>query len=63
MFHELKSLHMEEVNSLETHPTDSRLLLSASDDGNIILWNILTGRLIKKILNWVIIFFSFGSSG
>lgn len=54
---------MEEVNSLETHPTDSRLLLSASDDGNIILWNILTGRLIKKILNWVIIFFSFGSSG
>lgn len=52
LIHELKA-HTDEVYVLETHPKDPRLLLSAGHDGNIILWNILTGRLIKKFYNRV----------
>jgi WD40 repeat protein len=58
LFHKLNDLHADEVNILETHPKDPRLLLSASHDGNIILWNTQTGRLIKKFFNRVILFYN-----
>ena len=51
LFHELNDFHTDEVTVLETHPIDPRLLMSAGCDGNIILWNILYGRLIKKFSN------------
>ena len=38
---------------LEAHPKDARLLLSAGHDGLIIFWNLMTGKLIKKIYNRV----------
>lgn len=38
---------------LEAHPKDPRLLLSSGHDGNIILWNLLTGKLVKKFHNKV----------
>ncbi len=50
LIHELKG-HNDEVFVLEAHPRDPRLLLSAGHDGHIILWNIFTGRLIKKFYN------------
>jgi WD40 repeat protein len=53
LFHKLNDLHTDEINVLEAHPKDPRLLMSAGHDGNIILWNILHGRLIKKFSNTV----------
>lgn len=50
LIHELKG-HTDEVFVLEAHPHDPRLLLSAGHDGNVILWNILTGKQIKKFYN------------
>lgn len=50
LIHELNG-HTNEVFVLEAHPKDSRLLLSAGHDGFVILWNIQTGKLIKKFYN------------
>jgi bromodomain and WD repeat domain containing protein 1/3 len=50
LIHELKA-HTNEVFVLEAHPKDPRLLLSAGHDGNVILWNIQKGKLIKKFYN------------
>lgn len=50
LVHELKS-HSNEIFVLEAHPKDARILLSAGHDGNIIIWNILTGKVIKKFYN------------
>jgi bromodomain and WD repeat domain-containing protein 1/3 len=52
LVHELKG-HTDEVYVLEAHPRDARLLLSAGHDGLIIFWNLLTGKMIKKIYNKV----------
>jgi hypothetical protein len=38
---------------LEAHPRDPRLLMSAGHDGNVILWNILTGKMLKRFYNRV----------
>ena len=45
--------HSDEIFVLEAHPRDPRLLLSAGHDGNVILWNLLSGKLIKKFYNRV----------
>ena len=50
LVHELKS-HSNEIFVLEAHPKDARILLSAGHDGHIIIWNILTGKVIKKFYN------------
>ncbi|CAF0748059.1 unnamed protein product [Brachionus calyciflorus] len=50
LVHELKA-HTNEIFVLEAHPKDPRLLLSAGHDGNVILWNLLTGKCIKKFYN------------
>lgn len=52
LIHELKA-HTDEVYVLEAHPKDSRLLLSAGHDGYVILWNLMTGKLIRKFYNKV----------
>ena len=39
---------------LEANPRDPRLLLSAGHDGNVIIWNLFTGKQIKKFYNKVI---------
>lgn len=36
---------------LEPHPNDFRLLLSASHDGLIILWDLTIGKSIKQFNN------------
>lgn len=43
-----------QISLLNTHPTDPRLLLSASKDGELVQWNLLTGDLIQKFENKVI---------
>ena len=45
--------HIDEVFVLEAHPKDPRLFLSSGHDGNVIIWNLLTGKLIKKFYNRV----------
>ena len=55
LVHELKG-HTDEVYVLEAHPRDARLLVSAGHDGLIIFWNLLTGKMIKKIYNKVLLF-------
>ena len=52
LVHELRG-HTDEVYVLEAHPRDSRLLLSAGHDGLIIFWNLMSGKMIKKIYNKV----------
>jgi WD40 repeat protein len=50
LIHELKG-HNAEVFVLEAHPKDPRLLISSGHDGNVIIWNLLTGKIIKKFYN------------
>ena len=50
LVHELKA-HTDEIFVLEAHPADPRLLFSAGHDGNVILWNLLAGKCIKKFYN------------
>jgi WD40 repeat protein len=52
LVHELKG-HADEIYVLEAHPRDPRIILSASHDGHIIIWNILSGKMIKKFYNKV----------
>jgi WD40 repeat protein len=54
IFIEFSKYHTGEIFVVEAHPNDPRLLLSAGHDGNVILWNILTGRLIKRFYNRVL---------
>jgi len=46
--HTLK-VHQDQVVVLETNPLDSRVVLSAGYDGKIILWNIETGTIIRRM--------------
>jgi WD40 repeat protein len=52
LVHELNG-HVDEIFVLESHPHDPRLIFSAGHDGNVILWNILAGKMIKKFYNKV----------
>ncbi|XP_013776730.1 bromodomain and WD repeat-containing protein 3-like [Limulus polyphemus] len=45
--------HEDEVFVLETHPTDTRILLSAGHDGRIVLWDIISGVVIKSFFNTI----------
>jgi bromodomain and WD repeat domain-containing protein 1/3 len=50
LMHEIIN-HQSQILSLQAHPCDPRLLLSAEADGQIIISNILKGEIIKKFNN------------
>ena len=43
--------HTDEAYVLEHNPVDKRIMLSAGHDGNIIIWDIIAGTMIKKFFN------------
>ncbi|XP_073216561.1 bromodomain and WD repeat-containing protein 1 isoform X3 [Lepidochelys kempii] len=45
--------HTDEVFVLETHPFDSRIMLSAGHDGNIFIWDITKGIKTKHYFNMI----------
>uniref|UniRef100_A0A6I8MZK2 Bromodomain and WD repeat domain containing 1 n=1 Tax=Ornithorhynchus anatinus TaxID=9258 RepID=A0A6I8MZK2_ORNAN len=45
--------HADEVFVLETHPFDSRIMLSAGHDGNIFIWDITKGTRTKHYFNMI----------
>ena len=45
--------HADEVFVLETHPFDSRIMLSAGHDGSIFIWDITKGTKMKHYFNMV----------
>ncbi|KAL4232669.1 Bromodomain and WD repeat-containing protein 3 [Mactra antiquata] len=45
--------HKEEVFVLEPSPIDTRIMMSAGHDGNIIIWDIIQGKLIKRFFNHI----------
>ncbi|KAF8777958.1 PH-interacting protein like [Argiope bruennichi] len=45
--------HEDEVFVLEPHPTDSRVFLSSGHDGRIILWDLISGTIIKNHFNLI----------
>uniref|UniRef100_A0A8C6JDR3 Bromodomain and WD repeat-containing protein 1 n=1 Tax=Melopsittacus undulatus TaxID=13146 RepID=A0A8C6JDR3_MELUD len=45
--------HADEVFVLETHPFDSRIMLSAGHDGNIFIWDITRGTKTKHYFNMI----------
>uniref|UniRef100_A0A8C4VKM5 Bromodomain and WD repeat domain containing 1 n=1 Tax=Gopherus evgoodei TaxID=1825980 RepID=A0A8C4VKM5_9SAUR len=45
--------HTDEVFVLETHPFDSRIMLSAGHDGNIFIWDITKGNKTKHYFNMI----------
>uniref|UniRef100_A0A8C4XQ37 Bromodomain and WD repeat-containing protein 1 n=1 Tax=Falco tinnunculus TaxID=100819 RepID=A0A8C4XQ37_FALTI len=45
--------HTDEVFVLETHPFDSRIMLSAGHDGNIFIWDITKGMKTKHYFNMI----------
>uniref|UniRef100_A0A8C0F243 Bromodomain and WD repeat domain containing 1 n=1 Tax=Bubo bubo TaxID=30461 RepID=A0A8C0F243_BUBBB len=45
--------HADEVFVLETHPFDSRIMLSAGHDGNIFIWDITKGTKTKHYFNMI----------
>ncbi|KFO84460.1 Bromodomain and WD repeat-containing protein 1, partial [Buceros rhinoceros silvestris] len=52
LLHELVG-HGDEVFVLETHPFDSRIMLSAGHDGNIFIWDITKGMKTKHYFNMI----------
>ncbi|POI36051.1 hypothetical protein CIB84_000195 [Bambusicola thoracicus] len=52
LLHELVG-HADEVFVLETHPFDSRIMLSAGHDGNIFIWDITKGTKTKHYFNMI----------
>ncbi|KAM5281188.1 bromodomain and WD repeat-containing protein 1 [Ctenodactylus gundi] len=45
--------HADEVFVLETHPFDSRIMLSAGHDGSIFIWDITKGTKLKHYFNMI----------
>ncbi|KAL6072512.1 hypothetical protein STEG23_030756, partial [Scotinomys teguina] len=45
--------HADEVFVLETHPFDSRIMLSAGHDGSIFIWDITKGTKMKNYFNMI----------
>ncbi|XP_069886798.1 bromodomain and WD repeat-containing protein 1 isoform X2 [Dipodomys merriami] len=45
--------HADEVFVLETHPFDSRIMLSAGHDGSIFIWDIAKGVKMKHYFNMI----------
>lgn len=45
--------HKDEVFVLESHPIDSRLILSAGHDGQLIIWDVLNTEPIACFQNFV----------
>nr|XP_045005740.1 bromodomain and WD repeat-containing protein 1 isoform X2 [Jaculus jaculus] len=45
--------HADEVFVLETHPFDSRIMLSAGHDGSIFIWDITKGTKVKHYFNMI----------
>ncbi|XP_021041176.1 bromodomain and WD repeat-containing protein 1 [Mus caroli] len=45
--------HADEVFVLETHPFDSRIMLSAGHDGSIFIWDITKGIKMKHYFNMI----------
>ncbi|XP_064473415.1 bromodomain and WD repeat-containing protein 3-like [Ornithodoros turicata] len=45
--------HEDEVFVLESHPVDSRILLSGGHDGRIVLWDLMTGTMIRSFFNMI----------
>lgn len=43
--------HGDEVFVLECSPIDSRIMMSAGHDGNIIIWDIIKGRPVTRFFN------------
>lgn len=43
--------HKHDIYLIESHPTDPRIFVSAGHDGRVCIWDITTGRCIKKIIN------------
>lgn len=43
--------HQHDIYLIEAHPTDPRIFVSAGHDGIICVWDITTGKLIKKFYN------------
>ncbi len=50
LVHSLQA-HSKIVYSLETHPRDSRIILSAGYDGMIVLWDVTMGKPVRIIQN------------
>uniref|UniRef100_A0A8C9F7K3 Bromodomain and WD repeat domain containing 1 n=1 Tax=Pavo cristatus TaxID=9049 RepID=A0A8C9F7K3_PAVCR len=50
---DLEEGHADEVFVLETHPFDSRIMLSAGHDGNIFIWDITKGTKTKHYFNMI----------
>lgn len=42
--------HDDEIYVIDIHPVDARIFLSAGHDGQLILWDIITGRALKTLL-------------
>ncbi|XP_053773178.1 bromodomain and WD repeat-containing protein 1 isoform X3 [Desmodus rotundus] len=45
--------HADEVFVLETHPFDSRIMLSAGHDGSIFIWDVTKGTKVKHYFNMI----------
>ena len=45
--------HEDEAFVLEANPVDRRIMISAGHDGNIFIWNVVTGTKIKSFFNMV----------
>lgn len=45
--------HTDEVFVIETHPVDRRIFLSGGHDGNIVIWDLESGEMIKKFHNQI----------
>lgn len=45
--------HKDDVFVLESHPTDSRIILSAGHDGQLIIWDILESEPISCFQNFI----------
>ncbi|NXU53400.1 BRWD1 protein, partial [Turnix velox] len=50
LLHDLMG-HEDEAFVLESHPSDPRIMLSAGHDGNIYIWDIITGTKVNHCFN------------